>query len=233
MTYEQLHVLQPIVAEGTFRGAAEKLYKSQPAISNMIKNSEQECGFVILSREQYRPNLTLEGQVFYEKALLALNQMNQLVTLSKHIMKKEEPLVRVTVNAVCPLKVLLDTLKSIETIYPATQLDVTTESMGGAMERLVDDEADIVITTQSGMESSYMEAAPFIVVRILQVAHRDYPPAAHGKINAVADMRSYVQMIVADSSRHRSAQSLDVLLGAKHWRVTDFIASKGNYSEPR
>lgn len=226
MTYEQLRVLQAIVTEGTFRGAAEKLYKSQPAISNMVKNLEQECGFVILSRDQYRPKLTAAGQVFYEKALLALNQMNQLVALSKHITKKEEPLVRIAINAVCPLKTLLDTLKSIETIYPATQLDVTTESMGGAMERLVDDEADIVITTQSGMEPSYMEAVPFMNVRILQVAHRHYPPAAHGKINAAADMRSYVQMIVADSSRHRSAQSLDVLQGAKHWRVTDFAANK-------
>ena len=226
MTYEQLRVLQAIVTEGTFRGAAEKLYKSQPAISHMVKKLEQECGFTILSREQYRPILTAEGRVFYENALLALNQMNQLTALSRHMAKKEEPLVRIAVNAVCPLNVLFDTLKHIQALYPATQLDVSTESMGGAMERLTDDETDIAVTTQTGIEAAYMEAVPFRDVRILQVAHRDYPPAAHGKVNAAADMRSYVQMVVADSSQHRTEQSLDVLQGARHWRVTDFAANK-------
>ncbi len=226
MTYEQLRVLQAIVTEGTFRGAAEKLYKSQPALSNMMKKLERDCGFVILSRDRYRPELTPEGEVFYEKALLALNQMNQLAALSRRVAKKEETLVRIAVNAVCPLHALLNTLKRIEEQYPATQLDVSTESMGGAMERLIDDESDIAITTQTGMESTYMEAVPFLVVRILQVAHRDYAPAMHGKVNAAADMRSYVQMIVADSSQHRTTQSLDVLQGARHWRVTDFAANK-------
>ena len=226
MTYEQLRALQAVVTEGTFRGAAVKLFKSQPAISNMVRKLELECGIKLLSRDQYRPALTPEGRIFYEKALLALHQMNQLTALSKHMAKKEEPLVRIAVNAVCPLNVLFDTLKNIETLYPATQLDVSTESMGGAMERLVDGETDIAITTQAGMESAYMEAVPFMVVRILQVAHRDYPPAAHGKINGAADMRSYVQMVVADSSQHRTAQSLDVLQGARHWSVTDFAANK-------
>ena len=62
MTFEQLRVLNAIVTEGTFRGAAEKLYKSQPAISNMIKKLEDECGITLFSREQYRPELTEHGQ---------------------------------------------------------------------------------------------------------------------------------------------------------------------------
>lgn len=226
MTYEQLRVLQAVVTEGTFRAAADKLYKSQPAVSNMIKKLEQECGFALFSRDQYRPQLTAEGQVFFEKAQLALNQMHQLTTLSRHMAKKEEPLVRIAVNAICPLHALLDTLKQIEGIYPATQLDLATESMGGAMERLLDEDADIAITTQTGMEAAYMEAAPFTVVRIVQVAHRDYPPAAAGQVNSAAEMRGYVQMVVADSSQRRAAQSLDILQGARHWRVTDVATNK-------
>ena len=226
MTFEQLRVLHAIVSEGTFRRAAQTLFKSQPALSSMMKNLEQEVGFEILSRAQYRPGLTAQGQVFYEKALLILNQMAQLSSLSKRITQQQEPLVRVAINAVCPLQSLLAVLREIEARFPATQLDVATESMGGAIERLIDDEADLVITTQTGMASSIMEAVPFTTVRIIQVAHKDYPPAAKGKINAAADMRSYVQMIVADSSHKQTKQSLDVLQGARHWRVTDFQANK-------
>ncbi len=226
MTFEQLRVLHAIVTEGTFRRAAQTLFKSQPALSNMMKKLEQEVGFEILSRHQYRPSLTAEGQVFYEKALLILNQMAQLSTLSRRITQQQEPLVRVAINAVCPLQSLLGVLQGIEARFPATQLDVSTESMGGAIERLIDGEADIVITTQTGMASSIMEAVPFTIVRIMQVAHKNYPPTAQGKLNAAADMSNYVQLIVADSSHKHTKQSLDVLQGARHWRVTDFQANK-------
>jgi len=226
MTYEQLRIMQAIVNEGTFRAAAEKLHKSQPALSNMIKKLESECGFKLFSRDQYRPQLTAEGQVFYEKAQLALNQMHQLTALSKHIAKKEEPLVRIAVNALCPLKNLLDTLKNIETTFPATQLDLSSEQMGGAMERLNDDEADIAVTTQTSMEASYMEAIPFTTVRIIQVAHHSYPLVSNDKINSVSEARSYIQMVVADSSQHSSLQSHDVLQGARHWRVSDISTNR-------
>jgi len=39
MTFEQLRVLHAIVTEGTFRRAAETLFKSQPALSTMIISS--------------------------------------------------------------------------------------------------------------------------------------------------------------------------------------------------
>lgn len=226
MTYEQLRVLQSIVNEGTFRAAAEKLHKSQPALSNTIKKLEQECGFELFSRDQYRPQLTDEGQVFYEKAQLALNQMHQLTALSKHIAKKEELMVRIAVNALCPLKKLLATLKNIETEFPATQLDLSTESMGGAMERLLDDEVDIAITTQTGIEASYMEAITFTPVRILQVAHRNYPLVTDDKFNAASEVSAYIQLVVADSSQHNSTQSHDVLQGVRHWRVSDISTNK-------
>ncbi len=61
MTFEQLRVLHAIVSEGTFRRAAETLFKSQPALSTMMKNLEAEVGFELLSRDQYRPSLTAQG----------------------------------------------------------------------------------------------------------------------------------------------------------------------------
>ena len=58
MTLEQLVVLNAIVEQGTFRGAAEHLNKAQSAISHMLKKLEDELGFAVLSRENYRPELT-------------------------------------------------------------------------------------------------------------------------------------------------------------------------------
>lgn len=226
MTYEQLRVLHAVVTEGTFRAAAEKLYKSQPAISTMIKNLESELGITLFSRESYRPELTLSGRVFYEKSLGVLQQTNQLASFARRLSKSEEPFVTVSINAVCPLPPVLETLKTIEEAYPATQIHLTTEHMGGAIDRLYSEHADLVITTQTDIDPDLMEASPYQTIKIIPVAHCSYPLAQHLGVVSLNDIKSYVQVIVTDSSLSRTKQSLDVMPQNRRWYVTDFTAKK-------
>ncbi len=226
MTFEQIRALHAIVVEGSFRAAAEKLYKSQPAVSNMIKNLEQALEVQLFSREQYRPVLTAEGEVFYEKALLVLEKMNELSGLANRLSRREESIVTIAVNAVCPLKAVLDTLKQIENQYDATQVKLLTEQMGGAMERLFESNADLIISTQTEIDPSIMEAKPYKTIEIVPVAHKDYPPAQSNTLKSANDMKPFVQVIVADSSQSPSKQSLDVLTNNRRWIVTDFAAKK-------
>ncbi len=226
MTYEQLRVLHAVVTEGTFRAAAEKLYKSQPAISTMIKKLEEELGISLFSRESYRPELTLSGRVFYEKSLNVLQQTNQLASFAKRLAKSEEPLVTVSINAVCPLPPVLETLKAIEKTYPATQIHLTTEQMGGAIERLYNDSADLIISTQTDLDLDLMEATLYERVKIIPVAHCSYPLAQHTGVVSMNEVKQYVQVIVTDSSQSRSKQTLDVMPQNRRWYVTDFAAKK-------
>lgn len=226
MTYEQLRVFQAIVTEGTFRGAAEKLNKSQPAVSVMIRNLEAVLGITLFSRDSYRPKLTAEGRAFFDRTVLALREMSRLGALAKRLAGQQEPRVEIAINAVCPLRPLLGTLGEIDVAYPATLLKVTTESMGGAIERLAEGSADIALTTETDIRPDQMEALPFATVRIIPVARPDYPPARSNAFNTADDMRAYVQVIVADSSAGAREQSLDILPEAKHWVVTDFAAKK-------
>ena len=67
MTYDQILTLDFIVKYGSFKAAAKEMYKSQPSLSMAIKKLEDEFQFQILSRDNYRPQLTEEGKVFYKK----------------------------------------------------------------------------------------------------------------------------------------------------------------------
>jgi len=226
VTYEQIRVLHAIVTEGSFRAAAKKLHKSQPAISNMIKKLEHELEVKLISREGYRPQLTAEGEVFYGKSLLVLNKMNELSSLAKRLSKHEETVITIAVNAICPLKGVLQSLKEIEVQYPATQVKLLTEQMGGAMERLFESNANLIISTQTNIDTSVMEAIPYRTVEIIPVAHNKYPPAQDKNLKSASDMKPFVQVIVSDSSQSRSKQTLDVLPDNRRWYVTDFAAKK-------
>jgi len=225
MTYEQLRVLRAVVQTGTFRAAAVRVHKSQPAVSSLIKNLEAELGFELLSRESYRPALTAQGAAFYEQAVVALRSMDELRALAARLTGDEETEVRIAVNQVYPLVSILETLREIDHMYPATRLTVTTESVAGAMDRLTRDETDIALTTDMGLMPDCMEAQPFDTVRVIPVARPDYGPARRPH-NSADDVRGDVQVIVADSSIAGPKQSLDVVPGARHWTVTNVAAKK-------
>lgn len=226
MTYEQLIVLHAIVTEGTFRGAADKLNKSQSAISHMLKKLETEIDIVLLSREEYRPTLTQAGEVFYRQATRVMQQMQQLGSTAQNLRAKQEAQVFLAVTATYPLKSLLEIVGAITAEYPATHIRLSGESMGGPVERLLRDDADIIIATMDGVPVDQVEAIPFSEVTILPVAHPDFEPARSSHMKTINEMQSYTQIVVADSSSGAFAQSRDLLPGGLRWTVSDFAAKK-------
>ena len=226
MTYEQLVVLHAIVTEGTFRGAAERLNKSQSAISHMLKKLETEIDIILLSRQAYRPTLTPQGEVFYRQATRVMQQMKDLNTVAKNLNAKQEPEVLLAVTATFPLAPVLEVIGTIKDEFPTTHIRLSRESMGGPIERLLRDDADIIIATMDGVPVEQVEALAFAQVTIMPVAHPDFEPAKSSHMKTVSEMQSYTQVVVADSSSGAFAQSRDLLPGGLRWTVSDFAAKK-------
>lgn len=64
MNLEQLEAINAVAEQGSFRAAAEKLNRSQPALSATIKQLEEEFNILIFDRSDYRPKLTEAGAAF-------------------------------------------------------------------------------------------------------------------------------------------------------------------------
>lgn len=226
MTYEQLVVLHAIVTEGTFRGAAERLSKSQSAVSHMLKNLENEIDILLLSREEYRPKLTSAGEVFYRQATRVLQQMQQLRSMAKSLSAKQEAEVLLAVAATYPLQPLLKVIADVSAQYPSTHIRLSRESMGGPIERLLGNDADMIIATMDGVPTDQVEAIALFTATIIPVSHPEFEPAQSSHMKTVSEMQSYVQVVVADSSRGELSQSRDLLPGGLRWTVSDFAAKK-------
>ncbi len=226
MTYEQLVVLHAIVTEGTFRGAAEQLNKSQSAVSHMLKKLENEIDILLLSREEYRPKLTSAGEVFYRQATRALQQMQQLRSTAKSLRAKQEAEVLLAVTATYPLQQLLKVVANAMIEYPTTHIRLSRESMGGPVERLLRDDADIIVATMDGVPVDQVEAFPLFTVTIVPVSHPEFEPAQSRHMQTVNEMQSYVQVVVAHSGSGEFSQSRDLLPGGLRWTVSDFAAKK-------
>src|SRR5258707_15727281 len=110
MTYDQLDAFLRVASEGSFTAASASLHKSQPAVSKLVRNLEDELGVQLFDREQYRATLTDAGRLFYERAASVIESSEALKTFGMQLAGRIEPIVGLAVEAVTPLAPIMQTL---------------------------------------------------------------------------------------------------------------------------
>ena len=76
----QLQSFVTVISEGSMTGAADKLFLTQPAISQQIRNLEEDLGVELLVRGVRQIKPTLQGEVLfdYAKRILQLGQQAEV-----------------------------------------------------------------------------------------------------------------------------------------------------------
>ena len=68
MDLSELNVFLTVARERSFSRAAEKRFRTQPAISSQIRALEEEVGARLLDRSGGRVSLTASGKLFFKYA---------------------------------------------------------------------------------------------------------------------------------------------------------------------
>ena|ERR1700730_18405385 len=75
--------------------AAETLHIAQSAVSRQIGNLEKELGIQLFEREGRNIKLTYIGRLFFEKAVLAVNAIDDATQLVNEYLDPEQGTIRV------------------------------------------------------------------------------------------------------------------------------------------
>ena len=78
MDVRALRYFTEVVRQQSFTRAAQKLYVTQPTISKMLRQLEEELGCTLLLRDGRRLHLTDSGQAVYQRGLAILQEFHQL-----------------------------------------------------------------------------------------------------------------------------------------------------------
>ena len=218
MTLEQLLTIDAIVKEGSFKAAADFLHKSQPSISMAVKKLEDEYQINLFSRDEYRPSLTADGRMFYEKAKLLIREFRELEALAEQMRLGVESEIRVSIDAVSPVSLILKFLKDFFSKHPSTRLMLKFEVLSGTVERLIDGDVNIAITPRPQIEYTF-DSRPLAHTKMITVINSQI--VSNEKKITDAFLRQYNQIILADSARRISKISSGVLAGSKSLTVTD------------
>jgi DNA-binding transcriptional LysR family regulator len=226
MTHDQIEAFVSVASEGSFTLAAQRLHKSQSAVSKLVRNLESELGLLLFDRAEYRAALTDAGRAMLERALGVLEKARELQAFGRTLAGKHEPAVRLALDAITPLSLVVGVLRRTGKLFPDVRLELYTEHMGGALEALEEGRVELAITSRAAFDARATEVAPLAEVVILAVAHRDHPVAKAGRPAALGLLRQHPQIVLSDSARRTFSPSINVIDGGVRWNVSDMSAKR-------
>jgi DNA-binding transcriptional LysR family regulator len=221
--FDALHVFVAVVDHGGFNAAAQALFKSQPAITASVKKLEEQLNLILFDRSQYRAVLTADGEKLYHRAQSLVGHWHNLSQFAVQLQAKEESDITIAIDVFFPLSTLKHLLRDWINRFPRTQFHFLSESLGGACERLLRNQADLIIS-EPLITKKAVEVIPLCSEFLVPVASPEFIQFYAKHLHDLDTLSECMQVILRDSSQ--SDFSFGVIEHGRHWTVSDVTAKK-------
>jgi len=215
-----LRCFYAVVHEGSFQAAATVLNRSHPSVFAAVARLEQALGLSLLDRSGYRVAPTEAGRAFHERGKHALRELDNLHDYASQLASGEETVLRVVIGDLCPRPPVLQWLSDFFAARTATRLHLDYEAVGGPLERLLEDEADLVIH-RADPSDPRLERIDLGGVRLVPVVAPGFLPFPLSDDITPEQMRAFTQCVIRDTARQPSAESHFLLEGAHRCSAPD------------
>jgi DNA-binding transcriptional LysR family regulator len=225
VTILQLLCFDAVVTAGSFQAAAQKLNRSQPTVSASIKNLETLLRLNLLDRSGYRVALTEAGRSFHERTRVFLQELLTLRNHAAQLAMGEESELRVVIGDLCPLPEMLGLLRRFFDNCSGTRLHLHFEAISGPWERLLDEEADLILHHVDKADPR-LEFVDLFTVKLVPVVAPNFLRFPISRSITPEQMRDYVQCVIRDTARRSPARDYYLVEGARSWTVSDQLMKK-------
>lgn len=139
MEFQQLEMFVAVVETESVRGAAERVFRTAPAVSIALRKLAEEMGTPLFDRSPRRKHrLTASGKLFYSYATRILAMRSELTASIKDLAKDQRGNLRLGTHESLSLYLLPSLMHTFSEVHPG----VKTEVIYGNAERLLTALAD-------------------------------------------------------------------------------------------
>ena len=164
-----------VAAEKSISKAAEKLYVSQPYLSQHIIRLEDSLGMKLLDRERTPLELTAAGEI-YANYLESSRQLYQKLMLDlDQISPNRSQTLKLGFSNWRASTLLPDILPVFTAKYPDVKLEFFEEPNSSLYRLIADDKVDLVIMNTMHNTPDYVTTETIMHEKIVMVGHRDNP----------------------------------------------------------
>ncbi|WP_259065197.1 LysR family transcriptional regulator [Mucilaginibacter sp. X4EP1] len=141
-----LKLVKLIVEEGSIVNAIDKLYLTPSALSHQLKEAELQLGAKIFYRINKKFTLTPVGEKVYASANLILDELKKLNTEVKDLLSGDAGTIRICTECYTSYHWLPPVLKRFSVQCPQIEVKIVFEAMSRPLQKLMQNEVDMVIT---------------------------------------------------------------------------------------
>jgi LysR family transcriptional regulator, low CO2-responsive transcriptional regulator len=142
MDFDQLETFLEVARHSSFSRAADKRFRTQPAISSQIRALEEEVGAKLFDRSGGKVALTAAGKVFQQYAEQTLEARKSLLVTVAEMERVPRGEIVVGANEGTCLHILPEVFAEFKKLYPGVAVQITrlerAKIMESIMENLVD-----------------------------------------------------------------------------------------------
>src|SRR5579871_5823305 len=124
MDFDQIQAFLRIVEEKSFSRAADKLYRTQPALSKQVRQLETELGQRLLSRQGKQIEPTPAGRIFIEHARKIVDTRTEALEALKRLRDRPRGRLSIGANEATQLYVLPPVFAEFRARFPEVRLSL-------------------------------------------------------------------------------------------------------------
>jgi DNA-binding transcriptional LysR family regulator len=147
MDFDQLETFLEVARHASFSRAAEKRFRTQPAISSQIRSLEEEVGAKLFDRSGGKVSLTAGGKAFQkyvEETLEARKAMLVAIAEMERVPRGE---IIVGANEGTCLHILPEVFADFKKQYPDVSVNIKRSDYAGILESVIDNSVDFGVVS--------------------------------------------------------------------------------------
>lgn len=145
MTTTELEIIKALAEEGNMRKAAERLFLSQPALSQRLQNIEKEWGTMLFIRSQKGMEPTPAGELVIAFARETIQKKEETVEMIASLANKVHGTLKIACASIIGQTWLPQVLKEFVSMYPDAKISLMTGWSSEIVKALYEGEAHVGI----------------------------------------------------------------------------------------
>ncbi|MFC3337800.1 LysR family transcriptional regulator [Paracandidimonas soli] len=225
MNIRGLEALHALVQGGGIAAAAKQVHRTQPQVSRILAQLEDDVGFPLLRKEGRRLILTQDGSEFYRRMMGLLEHKDALQVFSENIRLKRAHRLHIMAANHMVEAFLLDAIIRAHAQRPELSVSINAR-MPLMPQSTLGGEAFDVVLAQLPIDHPSLDTVELLTLDMVAIAPADHRFAGMDAVEA-ADFESepYVSLPPRSLLRGRSDQALNILRNRPYYKFEASFAS--------
>lgn len=182
MTLKQLTYFLEIAKMKNFTKAAANLYISQSALSKTVKAMESELGVQLIDRTVNHFKLTPEGEIFYQKGLIAIKNINSELEDLYGSLGTEKGHITVGIPPVIGTAYFTSIIYKFRNMYPDVELKIIEAGANTIKKWVSDGEVDIGVVILPVSNDDF-NVIPIVTAENVLLVNKNHPLAQYDEVS--------------------------------------------------